>query len=123
MSIPSFLNLSTPSVAEMRRLLVDRIRLERRRTKESQQAFAGRCGIPLRTYKRFEQGQCDSLDAFLRIVIAFDRIKGFELMFPPKPVSAQSRNPVEILSRLRARSELTNLNNTIPRSNSVTDDA
>ena len=105
MPIPSFLELSKHSVADTRRLLIDRVRLERSRNKESQREFAERCSIPLRTYKRFEQGQCDSLDVFLRIVIAFDRVKGFELMFPPKPVAVQSRNPIDILSRLRAHLE------------------
>lgn len=91
------------SVIELRHLIADRIRMERRRTKESQRAFADRCGIPLRTYKRFEQGTCDSLEVLLRIVITFDRIKSFELMFPPRAVSIDSRNPVNALDRVLAK--------------------
>lgn len=103
MPIPDFLGTTSVSVSVLRLLLVDRIRMERRRRKDSQRSFAELCGIPLRTYKRFEQGQCDSLDAFIRIVVAFERVKGFELMFPPKAVTVESRNPVDVLERVKAR--------------------
>ena len=105
MPIPDFLGTNSLSVDELRLLLSDRIRIERRRTDESQRVFAERCGIPLRTYKRFEQGRCDSLEVFFRIVIAFDRIKGFELMFPPKPVRLIPRTAPALLEQVRRRAE------------------
>ena len=106
MPIPDFLGTNSLSVDELRLLLSDRIRLERRRTEESQREFAERCGIPLRTYKRFEQGKCDSLDVFFRIVIAFDRVKAFELMFPPKLVRVVPHTAPALLEQVRRRAEI-----------------
>jgi transcriptional regulator with XRE-family HTH domain len=63
----------------------------------SQQVFAMKCGIPLRTYKRLEQGQCDSLQVFLQVVIAFDRTIALELLFPPQQM------PETALDRIRRR--------------------
>lgn len=84
--------------------LVDRVRFERKRLQLSQSEFAMRCNIPLRTYKRFELGQCDSLLVFIRIVVEFERTTAFELLFPPRPVD--SRDPLAKLGQLiRYRSE------------------
>jgi transcriptional regulator with XRE-family HTH domain len=70
----------------------------------SQKAFAEKCGIPLRTFKRFEQGECDSLEIFLRIVIIFERVVGLELLFPPKQaVVTEVRSPTIALERLKNR--------------------
>jgi hypothetical protein len=70
----------------------------------TQEAFAEKCGIPLRTFKRFEQGECDSLDAFLRIVVVFERVVGIELLFPPKQaVVTEVRSPTVALARLKSR--------------------
>ena len=103
MSLPDFSTAQTLSTAEVRVRISDRVRLERRRLKLSQVQFAAQCGIPLRTYKRFEQGRCDSLEAFLRIVAAFERTVAIELLFPPKPVAAEIRSPGAVLERLLAR--------------------
>jgi DNA-binding XRE family transcriptional regulator len=104
LTLPGF-HESTPVVAlELRIRIADRIRLERRRTGMNQRQFAEVCDIPLRTFKRFENGKCDSLDAFLSIVIMFERVTAIELLFPPKDALAtEPRTPTAMLERLRNR--------------------
>jgi transcriptional regulator with XRE-family HTH domain len=98
-----FENAKSLSLDELRNTIGIRVRSERIKLELSQQDFANRCLVPLRTYKRFENGECDSLDVFLRIVTAFDRLTGLELLFPPKQVVAAPRTPLEILTRLSQR--------------------
>lgn len=106
MSLPDFSSAQNLSTTELRLRIADRVRLERRRLKLSQVKFAEKCSIPLRTYKRFEQGRCDSLEAFLRIVAAFERTVAIELLFPPKPISAPDmRSPTAVLERMLARAQ------------------
>lgn len=104
MSLPGFHEIGSKSATELRVHIADRVRLERRRDGLSQKDFADRCGISLRTFKRFEQGECDSLEAFLRIVITFDRIVALELLFPAKPAAVvEARSAPVLLERLRSR--------------------
>jgi transcriptional regulator with XRE-family HTH domain len=106
MSLPDFSTAGKLSVPELRLRMSDRVRLERRRLKLSQSKFAEQCQIPLRTYKRFEQGRCDSLEVFLRIVTAFERTVALELLFPPKGVTAiEVRSPAAALGRLMTRAQ------------------
>lgn len=106
MSIPSFSNAGGLSVSELRYRIADRIRLERRRLKLSQVKFAEQCQISLRTYKRFERGQCDSLEAFLRIVTVFERTVAIELLFPPKPIPVNNaKSATAALERLITRAQ------------------
>ncbi len=106
MSLPDFSNANGLSALELRFRIADRVRLERRKLRLSQHKFADQCHIPLRTYKRFEQGQCDSLEVFLRIVRAFERIAAVELLFPPKPISISDvRSPTAALERLLSRAQ------------------
>ncbi|MES2040386.1 MAG: helix-turn-helix transcriptional regulator [Pseudomonadota bacterium] len=100
MSLPSFDKTSSVSAISLCTRIADRIRLERRRQNLTQSAFAEACQIPLRTYKRFELGKCDSLEVFIRIIIQFDRISALELLFPPKEVEVNSRSPAATLDRL-----------------------
>ena len=109
MSLPDFSSGSALSAPELRSRIADRVRLERRRLKLSQLQFAEQCQIPLRTYKRFEQGQCDSLEAFLRIILAFERTVAIELLFPPKSVVVMdARSPAAALERLITRARQLN---------------
>jgi transcriptional regulator with XRE-family HTH domain len=104
MSLPGFHEIGLKTALELRTHIADRVRLERRKTGLSQQVFAEKCGIPLRTFKRFEQGECDSLEAFLRIVVVFERVVGLELLFPPKQaVVMEVRSPTAALERLQNR--------------------
>ncbi|RAA89263.1 hypothetical protein DN490_13925 [Burkholderia multivorans] len=103
MSMPSFENARSSTAEEICARIADRVRAERRNLQLSQQEFAIQCQVPLRTYKRFELGECDSLATFVKIVAAFDRIVALELLFPPKQVDTAPRNAVALLSRLVQR--------------------
>ncbi|KIF83049.1 helix-turn-helix domain-containing protein [Noviherbaspirillum autotrophicum] len=104
MALPGFHEVISDSAGELRRRIADRVRVERRRLELSQKEFADRCGIPLRTFKRFEQGQCDSLEVFLNIVVRFERVVALELLFPPKPaVVVQRRTLITALERMKQR--------------------
>jgi transcriptional regulator with XRE-family HTH domain len=101
---PSFYESGLLTAPELHLLIADRIRIERRKARLSQRQFAEKCGIPLRTFKRFEAGQCDSLEAFLRIVISFERTVALELLFPPKPAAlVEARSAGAVLERIKAR--------------------
>jgi transcriptional regulator with XRE-family HTH domain len=70
----------------------------------NQREFAEICGISLRTFKRFENGNCDSINIFLSIVIMFERVSAIELLFPPKdPITIEPRTPMAALERLKNR--------------------
>lgn len=104
MPIPNFYEDALHDTPDLRIRIADRIRVGRRQTGLSQRHFAEKCGIPLRTFKRVENGTCDSLDAFLRIIIAFERISALELLFPPRPAKVTPMISATIaLERLRER--------------------
>lgn len=104
MGLPGFHELAGDSASELRCRIADRVRVERRRLELSQKEFAERCGIPLRTFKRFEQGQCDSLEVFLSIVVRFERVVALELLFPPKPLTVmEPRSAPALLEKLKNR--------------------
>ena len=85
--------------------IADRVRRGRSEMKYSQHGFAELCGVPLRTYKRFELGQCDSLNVFIRIVVAFDRVAALNLLFPPQRTEINTVSAPAALARLRRRLE------------------
>jgi transcriptional regulator with XRE-family HTH domain len=86
MPIPNFEKANVLTCPDVLRLLRDRVRFERKRLGYTQADFALRCSIPLRTYKRFELGGCDSVEVLIRIVQGFGRAPGFDTLFPPQPV-------------------------------------
>jgi transcriptional regulator with XRE-family HTH domain len=102
MAIPTF-EKTESGIAGLRALMSDRLRHERGQLGLTQQEFANRCGIPTRTYKRFELGECDSLDVFLKIVVAFERTRALDLLFPPKPAQVTPRSPLGALAKLEQR--------------------
>ena len=63
-------------------LVRNRVRMERRKLGHTQAEFAQLCGVPLRTFKRFELGGCDSIDVLIRITQCFGRGAGFDSLFP-----------------------------------------
>lgn len=91
MPIPDFGQANTVTSRDVFELLCTRLRAERSKLRLSQRDFAAKAGVPLRTYKRFESGECDSLDVFIRITQAFSRAPGFETLFPPAPLQTQTR--------------------------------
>ncbi|MYN26980.1 helix-turn-helix transcriptional regulator [Duganella levis] len=72
---------------EINRIAV-RVRAERKLYRLSQEELALKSGVSIRTYKRFESGECDSLAVMLQIARAFEeftghgRLQALERMFP-----------------------------------------
>ena len=93
------------SVGELRARVADSIRAERTRLSLSQREFALRCGIALRTYKRFELGHCDSLDVLLLIVQKFGRMQTFRLLFEGDAPAVKLRTPLAALARAKEKAE------------------
>lgn len=69
--------------------LATKIRQARRAEKVSQEAFANRAGVALRTYKRFETHGQATLETFVRVLGAAGRTQYLFMIFPankPAPV-------------------------------------
>jgi transcriptional regulator with XRE-family HTH domain len=98
MPLPSFEQANKLSVQDVQRLLSDRVRLERRRLGLSQVVFAAQCGIALRTFKRLELGECDSIGALIRVSQFLGRAPGFSSLFPELLAPHLSRMDVALQS-------------------------
>ena len=75
-----FLRASTPE--EVCRYLATKVRTMRRHARESQEQFALRAGVPLRTYKRFETHGRGSLETFIQVLRAVERMHYLFMLFP-----------------------------------------
>lgn len=102
MPLPSFEQANKLSVQDVQRLISDRVRLERRRLGLTQAVFAEQCGIALRTYKRLELGECDSIGALIRVSQSLGRAPGFSSLFPELLPSPLGRLDVALQS-IRAK--------------------
>jgi transcriptional regulator with XRE-family HTH domain len=106
MPIPSFEQANKQSVQDVQRLISDRVRFERRRLGFSQVDFAARCGIALRTYKRLELGECDSIGALIRVSQFLGRATGLSSLFPellPPPLGRMDAALQSIRAKMDAR--------------------
>jgi transcriptional regulator with XRE-family HTH domain len=109
MPIPSFEKANTLPSTEVLRLLRDRVRVERRKLGYSQKQFAAHCGIPLRTFKRFELGGCDSVGVLIQITQGFGRGPGFDMLFPAQPLPPQPRGMEAVLQSIRSKLDATEI--------------
>ena len=82
MSLRNFENANDETPAKLLGRIGDRVRGERSRLQLTQVEFAQRCGVPLRSFKRFEAGACDSLTILLKVAQYFNRAQGLEVLFP-----------------------------------------
>lgn len=73
----------------------------------SQPQFAAHCGIPLRTFKRFELGGCDSVGVLIQIAQGFGRGSGFDMLFPPQALPLKSRGIEAALESIRSKLDMT----------------
>ncbi|CAL63311.1 Conserved hypothetical protein, putative transcriptional regulator [Herminiimonas arsenicoxydans] len=103
MSLPGFDKIDGLTARQLQTRIVNRVRFERRQLELTQKAFAQMCGIPLRTYKRFELDQCDSLEVFIKLVMAFERVTGIEVLFPARLQKVRIRTPIAALKRMQER--------------------
>lgn len=90
--------LQTGSDLQVCAYLATSIRRIRRQSKESQDVFAKKAGVPLRTYKRFEANGKANLETFVQILRAIERTQYLFMLFP-QPVLATAKQPLE--ERLR----------------------
>lgn len=74
--------LKTWSEVEVCVYLAAKIRRVRRSRKESQEVFAERIGVPLRTYKRFEAHGKGTLETFVRALKGIERTHYVFMLFP-----------------------------------------
>ena len=82
--------------------LAAKVRKARLAGKESQAEFAGRAGISVRTYKRFELTGKATLENFIQILRALGRIRYLVLLFPaalPPPAPTVSDRVRAIAAR------------------------
>lgn len=84
-------HLRAGSDAQVCGYLATKIRHFRRESKESQEVFSRRVGVPLRTYKRFEAHGKASLTTFIQILRAIERTQYLFMLFPQQ--MAQSSKP------------------------------
>jgi transcriptional regulator with XRE-family HTH domain len=88
------------------RYLATEVRKLRLASKESQQEFAERAGISLRTYKRFETHGRGHLETFIRALKTAGRVEYLFMIFPtPDPGVARRATLEEKLKALRRRAE------------------
>lgn len=82
--------------------LAAKVRRIRRDSKESQESFAQRAGIPLRTYKRFETHGKAHLETFVRVLRALNRAHYLLLLFPQAELPKKP-SLVEQVQKIRER--------------------
>jgi predicted transcriptional regulator len=83
--------------------LADDVRKRRHTVGLSQEAFAKACNVPVRTFKRFEAGSCDSMMVLLKILKAFGRFDGLELLFEEEMPRLEARTLLAIEAQLQAK--------------------
>lgn len=103
MPIPNFDCANEMQSKDVSGLIRDRVRAERKKAGFTQAEFAELCGIPLRTFKRFELGGAGSIDMLVRIAQAFGRGAGFDMLFPAQLASLKPRRIEAALLSIRAK--------------------
>lgn len=74
-------------IIELCTFVSDRLRAERIRLQYTQQEMSNICGIPLRTYKRLELSGNGTIENLIRTLVATDRVKALDLLFPIQQVT------------------------------------
>jgi transcriptional regulator with XRE-family HTH domain len=98
--------LSLKSKEELFRELIERCRAVRLRQNFTQAEVAARAGIPLSTYRRFEQEGQLSVERFVAVLHAVNQVESLEKFLQPPPVSdlRQLYQPAKTRQRARLRS-------------------
>lgn len=91
------------SRTELLQDLVERCRATRLRQNMTQQETADRAGIPLSTYRRFEQSGQLSLERFVAVLHALNQIESLEQLMMPPPVQNLKELDTAPTQRQRAR--------------------
>jgi hypothetical protein len=80
--------------------LASKVRNIRRQSRDSQEAFALKAGIPLRTYKRFEAHGKANLETFVQVLRALGRTGYLFMLFPTTPIANPKPSLEERLRKL-----------------------
>lgn len=88
--------------ADVCQYLAAKIRKVRRAKKESQEAFSGRIGVAVRTYKRFEAHGNGTLETFIRALRGIERVHYLFMLFPQDAVRAKPPL-IQVLEKMRER--------------------
>ncbi|MCF7848894.1 MAG: helix-turn-helix domain-containing protein [Kiritimatiellales bacterium] len=91
------------TISEVASELADRCREVRLSQNMTQQEVAARAGISLRTYRRFEQEKQISLERFVAVVHALNRMGDLESLLQPPPVRDLKELDSAVPKRKRAR--------------------
>jgi transcriptional regulator with XRE-family HTH domain len=95
--------LSLKSRSELFAELVERCRATRLRQNRTQKEAAERAGIPLSTYRRFEQSGQLSLERFVAVLHALNQVAALEQLLTPPPVNDLDELDAAPPERQRAR--------------------
>jgi transcriptional regulator with XRE-family HTH domain len=76
---------------------------ERRARKLSQSEFAKLANISLRTYKRIEQNSCGSLENFINVLRAFDKLNFLQTIFIEESL-VKKLTPAEMIGETMKKS-------------------
>jgi transcriptional regulator with XRE-family HTH domain len=93
--------LRSANAEQIAKYLAMRVRAERVRNGHSQQLFAEKAGVALRTYKRFELSGDGSIETLVRILMGLEHARGFFTLFPQPHLPA----PVTLSERIQAMSK------------------
>ncbi len=88
-------------IGTAKRKLAEKAKARRLAENFTRETLAERSGVPAATIKRFESTGNASIEAILRIAFALGCLKGFDGLFPEKPVLGN--NDLEIYERKRGR--------------------
>ncbi|MDA9589766.1 helix-turn-helix domain-containing protein [Opitutales bacterium] len=95
--------LTLKTRGELLRELVERCRDARLRQNLTQAEVAARAGIPLSTYRRFEQVGHLSLERFVGVLHALNQVENLEQFLQPPPVRDLRELESPVKTRQRAR--------------------
>jgi len=95
--------LTLKTRVELFQELVERCRDTRLRQNLTQAEVAARAGIPLSTYRRFEQVGHLSLERFVSVLHALNQVENLEQFLQPPPVRDLRELDLPVKIRQRAR--------------------
>lgn len=98
-----FSHLRVWSYSEVCSFLASKVRNIRRQSKDSQEAFAPKAGISLRTYKRFESHGKANLETFVQVLRAVGRTGYLFMLFPATPPTKINPSLDERLRQLKQK--------------------
>lgn len=104
--------MSLKTVKQYAEATADRAKQMRRKAKLTQAELSEQAGIPLSTYKRFEQKGLISFDGLIKVIIALRGEQCLDALFAPRANETEFSSLAEVEKALAATSK-------IPRSRGI----